>query len=91
MSKEHQTNVEFIVEAMTFSKVGTLIQSIVLEGLSNYTKHIIENEEKVKETFTFISGESWIEGCKELNEKIEKHLKPDILRKASLSKDKFPA
>lgn len=63
------TNIDRIKHIMEFSKHGPLMQLFVIDALTKFSSHIINNESNVIKQMedSFISGEAWVSCAKELN------------------------
>ncbi len=69
-----KTNVELITHIMEYSKHGGLMQGFIIDALTKYSQHLINNEDKVIEQMkdSFVSGEAWVGCAKELNAYLSK-------------------
>lgn len=73
-----KTNVQLIKHIMEYSKHGALMQGFILDALSKYSQHIINNEDKVIKQMqdSFISGEAWVGCAKELHDYLNPIITP---------------
>lgn len=74
--KEHLSNVEFLVDVMTVSAHGALIQVFVLQALEHYARRVAACEPQVLDT-AIVSGQDW-RGCAlEVQRKLAERLGSD--------------
>lgn len=73
--KVPQTNVEFVTEAMEFSKYGAVAQMFIMDALMKVAKHVAETPiEEVRRQFgedSFINPDAWHGAAVELNDKFK--------------------
>lgn len=71
-----QTNEEFVLELMRFSRFGALVQVFVLQALQDYAAAVAAADPAKIESNALISTEAWIGVAREVHEKVSKHLAP---------------
>ena len=66
-----ETNEEFLIKLMNFSKCGGLMQLFVIEAITKYSELCIEAG---ADTFDsdLLQGEAWVACAREAKEKIDK-------------------
>lgn len=69
-----QTNTEFMVNLLEFSRSGVLMHAFVLEGLRLYAQEVMKADPEDLGN-AMISGNAWQLCAKEYLEKIGEHLK----------------
>lgn len=73
--KDRPSNVDFLVELMTVSAHGALIQVFVFQALAQYAQRVAVCEPQTLET-VFVSGAAW-QGCAlEVQRKLAERLGP---------------
>jgi hypothetical protein len=68
---KQKTNVEFIVEAMEYSRYGALKQAFVIEALGFYCDHVIENMPAQDDGRSLVSPYTWYNIALELHKELE--------------------
>lgn len=68
-----KTNVQFLVDAMDFSRYGPLAQAFVLEAMRRYADQVAKADPAIFDN-AFIAGEAWVGVAKELQFKLNQHL-----------------
>ena len=78
-----QSNIEFLVEWLEFSRTGAVAQLFALQAIDNYSRLVLRNEAKVREDMahSMIHPEAWIATAQEFQRlycaKYGKDLSPD--------------
>lgn len=70
-----KTNIEFLNDAMTFSRFGPLAQVFVMQAVEKYANAVIQAGPEAVDS-PMISGEAWVGVAAELKEKFERRLNP---------------
>lgn len=70
----HESNEEFMIRIMNFSRNGALMQALIIDALTQHSQRVIDNEEQLLKDMkdSFISGEAWVATAKELKEEMDK-------------------
>ena len=75
------TNVDFVVDVMSYSNYGGLVQSFIMQGIEAYCNQVIDAEEELLQNdkdlkeqgkMPFIAIDAWVGCAKELKEKLIK-------------------
>lgn len=77
--KKHETNEDFIVRLINFSKHGAMMQMMMLDGLEKYCQMVV-NADPVKFDSdcakSMIHGPAWRGTCQEYLDEYRKHTEP---------------
>jgi hypothetical protein len=67
-----KTNVEFVVEAMEYSRFGALKQAFIVEALGFYCDHVLSNPPpEIDDTKSLVSPKLWYDIAVELRKELE--------------------
>ena len=71
---KNKTNVQHIKHIMEYSKHGALMQAFIIDALTKYSAHVVQNEDRLKEQMktSFVTPEAWVGCAKELNDYLNK-------------------
>lgn len=76
MTKEHETNTEFIERIMSFGcPTGPLIQPFIIEALTNYSRKVVKNGPEVYDN-ALVRGEAWHRTAKWLKGELDEKYAP---------------
>lgn len=77
--KTRKSNVEIITEFMEFCPTGAMGQMFIIDALTKYSNHVLQNERQALEEMAggFIPGEVWVATARSLKRHLDDAYKTD--------------